>query len=162
MGYITKFKGQINVEPPLNAAEVAYLRKFSDSRRMDREQGPYFVGHDSEGGIKDRNRPPAGQPGLWCLWEPTEDGTAIKDGGHDVSFYDPEEWMQYLIDHFLKPGALASATSDPQFNQFTFDHVLNGTIDATGEEPGDIWRLKVQDNVVTRQEAVISYGDEDE
>lgn len=168
MGYITKFDGKITVEPPLNAAEVEYLRRFANSRRVDREDGPYCApddgqfGQSNAGGVKNHNMPPAGQPGLWCNWEPTEDGTAIQDSDLEASAYNPEEWMQYLIDHFLKPGAVAYRTSDPQFNEFTFDHVLNGTIDAEGEEPGDIWRLKVRDNVVTRQEAVVSYEDDED
>ena len=127
MGYTTEFEGSVSISPPLNAHEIAYLRKFAASRRMDRARGPYFVdgsgpfgqGHDND--IRDVNKPPAGQPGLWCRWE---------------------EWMTYLIDLFLKPGAmLASELANPvpgrhypaQFRHFTFDHELNGVIDAQGK-----------------------------
>ena len=87
MGYTTEFDGSVSISPPLNAHEIAYLRKFAASRRMDRARGPYFVdgsgpfgqGHDDD--IRDFNKPPAGQPGLWCWWEPTKDGTAIKWNG---------------------------------------------------------------------------------
>jgi hypothetical protein len=58
--------------------------------------------------------------------------------------------MRYLIDHFLKPGA--TAQGHPGFEHFTFDHVLNGVIDAAGEEEGDEWQLIVQDNTVTTVE----------
>jgi hypothetical protein len=83
MGYTTEFDGSVSISPPLNAHEIAYLRKFAASRRMDRARGPYFVdgsgpfgqGHDDD--IRDFNKLPAGQPGLWCWWEPTKDGTAI-------------------------------------------------------------------------------------
>ena len=83
----TEFEGSVSISPPLNAHEIAYLRKFAASRRMDRARGPYFVdgsgpfgqGHDDD--IRDFNKPPAGQPGLWCRWEPTKDGTAIKWNG---------------------------------------------------------------------------------
>jgi hypothetical protein len=108
MGYTTEFDGSVSISPPLNAHEIAYLRKFATSRRMDRARGPYFVdgsgpfgqGHDDD--IRDFNKPPGGQPGLWCRWEPTKDGTAITWSGVE-KFYNSEEWMTYLIDLFLKP-----------------------------------------------------------
>jgi hypothetical protein len=43
MGYTTEFDGSMSISPPLNAHEIAYLRKFASSRRMDRARGPYFV-----------------------------------------------------------------------------------------------------------------------
>jgi hypothetical protein len=56
MGYTTEFDGSVIISPPLNAHEIAYLRKFAASRRMDRARGPYFVdgsgpfgqGHDDD------------------------------------------------------------------------------------------------------------------
>ena len=54
-------------------------------------------------------------------------------------FYNSEEWMTYLIDLFLKPGAvIATELANPvpgrhysaEFWHFTFDHELNGVIDA--------------------------------
>lgn len=151
MGYTTEFQGQINIDPPLNAAEIEYLQKFANTRRMDRANGPYFVdgggfkgqGHDAD--VRDHNRPPEGQPGLWCQWVPNADGTAIKwDEGE--KFYYSQEWMTYLIDHFLKPGALAaSALPFLQAN-----HTLNGIIKAQGEDMDDRWKLVVADNVVSR------------
>ncbi|HEY1035564.1 MAG TPA: hypothetical protein VGE09_11345 [Pseudoxanthomonas sp.] len=151
MGYTTEFQGQINIEPPLSAEEITFLKKFNETRRMDRRNGPYHVdgtgdfgqGHDSD--VRDYNRPPAGQPGLWCNWTPTDDGTAIEwDGGE--KFYDSLEWMQYLIEHFLAPGAKA-ATELPFLQA---NHVLNGTIKAQGEEMDDRWKLIVTDNAVSR------------
>ena len=43
MGYTTEFEGSVGISPPLNAHEIAYLRKSAASRRMDRTRGPYFV-----------------------------------------------------------------------------------------------------------------------
>lgn len=163
MGYTTTFKGQVTIEPPLNAAEISYLRAFAATRHMDRAKGPYYVGAD-DGDVHDGNRPPAEQPGLWCQWVPTEDGAAIVwDGGE--KFYCADEWMRYLIDHFLAPDAEAARRTnrtpiaadnpsmwdlDVRFQQFTFNHVLNGRIKAQGEEARDRWDLVVYDNVVTR------------
>ncbi|MEV4561490.1 hypothetical protein AB0K51_31525 [Kitasatospora sp. NPDC049285] len=156
MGYHTEFTGRITVVPPLNEPERTYLRKFARSRRMDRDQGPYYVDgrcfdsldptwqEDSD--VRDPSRPPAGQPGLFCDWEPTDDGSAI-EWNQTEKFYDATQWMRYLIDHFLK--ADATAQGHPGFEHFTFDHVLNGSVDAVGEEEGDEWQLIVQDNTVT-------------
>ena len=91
MGYSTEFDGSVSIAPPLNAHEIAYSRKFAASRRMDRARGHYFVddsgplgqGHDDD--IRDSNKPPAGQPGLWCWREPAKDGTALKWNGVEKS-----------------------------------------------------------------------------
>jgi hypothetical protein len=146
MGYTTEFWGEVMIDPPLNEAEAEYLRKFANTRRMYRKKGPYFVdgsgdfgqGHDPD--IIDFNNPDPSQPGLWCQWVPTPSRDALEwDGGE--KFYDSVEWMQYIINHFLKPGAFASRSGDPQFTEFTFDHTLNGVIDAQGEDPEDRWKL---------------------
>lgn len=150
MGYTTEFTGSIAIEPPLNAEEISYLKKFAESRRMDSEQGPYYV--DREGfmgqgteGVRDYNRPPAGQPGLWCQWVPTEDGTELVwDEGE--KFYEADKWMAYLIDHFLKPGARAAG----ELKFLQANHTCNGRIQATGEDPSDMWDLVVDDNQVRR------------
>jgi hypothetical protein len=169
MGYTTEFSGTVSVVPPLNAAEVAYLRRFSGTRRMGRTKGPYYVdaggfaGQDRGEDIHDYNSPPAGQPGLWCHWVPTDDGSGIEwDGG--AKFYHAEAWMQYVIDHFLRPAATASTNviDGGQFSDFTFDHVLNGAIDAQGEVSDDRWRLVVKDNVVWRIDAVITFPEDPE
>lgn len=157
MGYTTEFFGSVLIEPPLNTYEINYLKKFSATRRMLRTLGPYYVdgsgfvgqGHDPD--IVDYNRPPEGQPGLWCKWIPTDDGTAIVWDGRE-KFYDSPEWMQYLIDHFLRPVARAKHYDDTQFEQFTFDHVLNGTIYAEGEDRNDVWDLIVENNTVRVRE----------
>lgn len=155
MGYTTEFDGSITIDPPLNAAEIEYLNKFASTRRMHRrEAGAYFVDADSVGGqdfgntdIINQNAPPPSQPGLWCQWIPNEDGTAIEwDSGE--KFYSSQEWMTYLINHFLQPGALAKeALPFLQAN-----HVLNGEILAQGEDIRDRWKLVVTNNVVTRVE----------
>jgi hypothetical protein len=130
---------------------------------VDRDLGPYFVdgsgplGQGRNADICDYNQPPPGQPGLWCKWEPVEDGTAIKWNGKE-KFSHSEEWMTYLINTFLKPGAvLASELASPvpgrhypeQFRHFTFDHELNGVIDAQGEYQDDQWQLVVAGNTVS-------------
>lgn len=177
MGYTTTFKGRIEVEPPLGPEERRFLVNFSATRRMKRKNGPYycglgFAGQAHEPDIIDYNEPPEGQPGLWCHWVPTHDGEAIVwDGGE--KFYNAAEWMQYIIDHFLKPGAIAVQSEEPfrwarvykkKGNRPATDaehpdyapgviaggHVLNGIIHAQGERRDDKWDLVVKNNRVQR------------
>ncbi|MQS15962.1 hypothetical protein F7Q99_27840 [Streptomyces kaniharaensis] len=42
-----------------------------------------------------------------------------------------------------------AAQGRPGFEYFTFDHTVNGVIDADGEELRDIWQLLVRDNDVS-------------
>lgn len=163
MGYTTDFEGRIEIIPPLNAEEITFLREFNGTRRMHWKQGPYYI-HKVEGEIKDfgqawdhpdvidNNREATGQPGLWCQWKPTEDGTAIEwDGGE--KFYHSVEWMQYLIDHFIG----ASPRARPAL-QFLRSHVLNGEIEAQGEDRNDRWKLVVKNNVASKIEGHVVYG----
>lgn len=157
MGYHTEFDGEISIEPALNQEEIDYLNAFADSRRMNRTKGPYHIGNgeygqDHEDDIINYNRPPMGQPGLWCHWIPTKDGKMLVWNGAE-KFYDSAEWMQYLIDHFLSPIAIAK--TELPFLQA--NHVLNGKINAQGEEPSDIWQLVVENNVVNRKQGRIVY-----
>jgi len=163
MGYTTYFDGAITIEPPLNEMEIAYLNKFSETRRMDREKGPYYCGRgmcgqDHEADIRNYNCPPAGQPSLWCQWIATPEGDAIRwDDGE--KFYKATEWMQYIIDHFLGKDPLAKLNQPEEF-VFLQGHTLNGEIFATGEESGDNWKIVVKDNIVTEHQGRIVYDDE--
>lgn len=174
MGYTTEFEGRIKVEPPLNLSEYTYLKDFANTRRVLRRNGPYFVrgtgfmGQGNDADVVNHNHPDGEQPGLWCKWEPTQDGTAIEWNGME-KFYDSADWMEYIIDHFLKPDARLLKRIqldtfgafgwdfDERFKEFTFDHVLNGTIYADGEDPGDLWQLVVIDNEVETRAANITY-----
>ncbi len=151
MGHTTEFTGYVSVSPPLDADEIAYLTRFSETRRMERRHGPYHVlgtgwcdgGDDSD--VLDENRPPEGQPGLWCQWAPTDDGAGIAWNGNE-KFRHPVEWMQYLIDNFLAAGAAAKTQTHDGLGRFTFaDHAVEGTIAAQGERPSDRWALVVRD-----------------
>jgi len=138
MGYTTDFYGAIKVEPPLSAAEVDYLTKFSESRRERRAEGPYFVDSNSQ----NSNSPADGQPGLWCQWIPTPNGIEW-DGGE--KFYGAADWMKYLIEQFI--GSRPKARGQRYVPELP-GHVCNGVIEARGEEGDDHWLLIVENNVV--------------
>lgn len=161
MGYTTYFDGQLAIDPPLSPKEVEYINKFADTRRMNRENGPYFVGgegfkgQDAEADVIDHNSPPPEQPGLWCQWIVSEDGTTLEwDGGE--KFYCATEWMEYIINHFLGQDPIAKK-SNKHFD-FLEGHTLNGEITATGEESDDNWKIVVEDNKVTEIQGHIEYG----
>jgi hypothetical protein len=160
MGYSTEFSGHFTITPPLNAAEVDYLRKFSDSRRFRRDASPDGAPYAVEpsdftltgseaaelrasGG--NYNGTPDGQPGLWCDWWPTTDGTAYVWNGSEKT-YASAAWLRYLIEHFLGPDG--AAKGQPGFEAFTFDHVLNGVVQAQGDDGDDRWALIIEDNTV--------------
>lgn len=156
MGYSTKFQGRVEVSPPLNAAEVAYLTAFNETRRWDRPGGPYDTSDAAEYANRARSsKPPEGQPHLYCPFVPTPDGTAIVWDQGEGSVYGAVEWMRYLIDHLLREEAIASQPLEQgwvrprEFDLFTFDHSCTGGFLAQGEEVGDVWSLLVRDNVVT-------------
>lgn len=129
MGYTTDFEGSFTVTPPLDAAQVAYLKALCDTRRMKRDaavaalmpdpkreavglpigdEAEYFVGgvgfagQDRDASIEEYNYSPGEQPGLWLQWEPNDDGTRIVWNGAE-KFYHYVEWLNYIIERFLIP-----------------------------------------------------------
>ena len=147
MGYTSEFHGEIDIDPPLNGAEIAFLTAFAEERHED---------------------DPAA-PGIWCQWVPgpfSSGASLAWDRGE--KFYNAAEWMAYLIDHFLKPGASAQGAADEldrfgrvvgqrpdpldEFEAFGFNHVLNGVIEVQGEDSDDRWVLTVKDNEVFTQD----------
>jgi hypothetical protein len=146
MGYTTEFEGSFTVTPPLDPAQVTYLKAFAETRRMKRsvsivttpdprrcavglgigDDAGYFVGgkspygQDRDASVLDYNAPPADQPGLWCRWIPSDDGSKIEWNGAE-KFYDYTEWLNYIISHFLTPWGRA----------------LSGEVSYQGEERDD-------------------------
>jgi len=167
MGYTTDFYGEFNLDNPLSTAHKAYLEAFAQTRRMIRDDkiaskmedpvriaaglpvgfdGGYFVngggdfGQAEDSSVKNSNTPPAGQPGLWCQWVPNEEGTSIIwDQGE--KFYNYVEWIEYLVEHFLKP----------------WGYVLNGEVEWQGEERDDRGMIVIKDNVVKVKVAKVIY-----
>jgi hypothetical protein len=156
VGSTTDFIGHIDIDPPLNDAEIEYLSAFSASRRCERPGGPYAVPgnpmaespSDFEGDTY--NQEPVGQPGLWCQWVPCWDGCCLTFDGHE-KFYSPVRWMRYLIAHFLKPGAHASRSGDERFRGFTFDHRLDGMIVGCRRDDKELYAIVVSNNRVSER-----------
>lgn len=156
MGYTTSFSGHFDVSPARTAAQVAYLQRFAEIRHVRRDinitfelpdpireavglpitqEGQYFVGHHDvtslSDGVLDCYKPPVGQPGLFCQWVPSTDGTKIIwDNGE--SFYDYVEWIKYIMVHFLTP----------------WGRFLSGTVEWAGDDRKDLGKIVVYGNHV--------------
>ncbi len=162
MGYTTDFIGHVECDPPLNAAEQMYLLAFASSRRYRRPGGPYEVPGNPAAERDVRPADPAaynsvgpGQPSLWCGWQPSWDGRCLAYDGVE-KFYGAAEWMAYLIDHFLRPGASAKNSAASWFEGFTFDHQLNGIVAACRRDTHGLFLIEVADNVVREHPLLLS------
>lgn len=168
MGYTTDFSGEFDISPAIKPEHEKYINTFSHTRRMQRDpskveslpdpvraavglpvgsQGEFFVGatghagQDKDASILDYNRPPEGQPGLWCQWI-VEDGVLRWDEGE--KFYSYVEWLDYMIEKFFEP----------------WGYTLNGTVEWFGEDHDDRGRIVVTNNVVRTQVAQIVWEDQ--
>jgi hypothetical protein len=164
MGVKTDYLGHVEIVPNLNQAEYDYLRAFARSRRSFRPEGPYAVHpEDPHTGSSERevelyNKIAKGQPGYWCHWEPCPHGCCLGWNGME-KFYAGQAWLQYLIDHFLRRGAHAKDSGDPQFREFTFDHKMNGIIVGEQKDNRELFILRVVANEVARE--TLRRGDPD-
>lgn len=84
------------------------------------------------------------------------DGCCLAWDGRE-KFYQSVRWLRYLIDHFLRPDALAQQSGLAQFEAFTFDHRLDGLVIASRRDTRELSAICVQDNVVS--ERVLMRGD---
>lgn len=73
--------------------------------------------------------------GIWCDWYVSAEGRSIEWNMSEKS-YNMDEWIKYLIDQYIEPAG----------------SVLNGTVEAQGEEADDRWNLIVKDNKVMVQD----------
>lgn len=103
---------------------------FENDRNLDHL---YFDYKDDES-IINHNLQPETQPGLWCQWIPSSDGTKI-EWGEGEKFYNYIEWLQYLISNFLIP----------------WGYRLNGDVSFQGEDEDDNGIIVVTDNIITVQ-----------
>jgi len=157
MGFTTDFVGHIDIEPHLNAGEIAYLEAFRQMRHFDRGGSPYDVpgnplAPDRDGVPLGRyNATGPGKPELYCHWAVCGSGCCLSFSG-DEKFYAPQAWLRYLVNHLLKPGATAAKASHPQLEEFTFDHRLDGMIVGCRRDTRELYALVVTNNRITRRE----------
>ena len=169
MGYSTHYLGGPSIRPHLNLAEVQWLRAFCrrwpGAEAFDPYDVPKNPGLEQLQDAGDRRTShgaglPAGvvQSGVGsCDWEPTVSGTHLRWVRREKSNHAAVE-IQYLIDHFLRPGAHAASSGRAQFAHFSFAHVVSGVV-AAERDDGRLWLITVEDNMVS--ESLLTAGRED-
>lgn len=93
--------------------------------------------------IANESRDEDGMPNSYCQWVTDKHGYYLEWDGNE-KFYSYIEWLEWLIENKFKKWGIT----------------LNGSMNWQGEEAEDIGRITVKDNIVTAQEATITY-DED-
>lgn len=161
MGFSTTYLGRLDITPPLNDAEADWLRVFAEiDRRHFREpyevaMNPRVVQRESWSSTSPRSdafgslTPPDGSPYPHISWRPCMDGCCLTWDGQEKSRM-AEESLQYLIDHFLRPGGHARRDRRPEFAEFTFDHVVNGIIAAERDDTRELFLIVCEDNTIHR------------
>lgn len=160
----SKFIGEISIFPALSAEEINYLKQFNSTRHTQLLPDPYAIGNFEPEDLRNADPdlvmknscPQEGQPGLWCNWIPTNDGTAIKWDGAEKS-HDMAEWLVYLVEHFIGRTPLAK-TKLPFFG----GHELNGEVEVVGEQPKDCRKIVVANSQIRVLEGSTVYGDLDD
>ena len=161
MGYNTDFEGEFVVTPTLKPEHLAYLVKFSQTRRTKRNpemcaslpdpireatglpvgiDGGYFVGYNDAISIISYLMPPIGQPSLSCKWIPNEHGSRIR-WNKTPEFYHYTEWIKYLINNFFIP----------------WGYQLNGEVKWHGGERDDFGIILIENNNVRSGIGEITY-----
>ena len=106
--------------------------------------GEFFVKDDGNFGqtrdssIIDYNQAPLTQPGLWCQWILSEDGTKLEWDGNE-KFYNYSEWLNYLNDKFLAPnGITLEGEIEWQGEEEDDQGAIIATIAEVKNEPGEV------------------------
>lgn len=158
MGYMTDFRGSFKLSKPATQEQIEYLNRFSYTRRMKRDvkklnelykgefglpgvgygkEGEFFCkfdgnfGQSREDSIIEYNTHPSTQPGLWCQWVLTNDGTELEWDGRE-KFYNYVEWLQYIVENFFKRWGIE----------------INGKVKWKGEDKGDTGEIEVKGNFI--------------
>ena len=97
-------------------------------------------GQSNDKSIIEYDHPPQTQPGLWCQWILTDDGTELEWDGSE-KFYNYIEWLKYMIDNFFSK----------------WDIILNGEVTWYGEESTDTGKIIVTNNIVKVLKGEILY-----
>ena len=130
----TGFTGHVRIQPALNEAERSFFCALIDSDRTLR---------GTPTGRGDR-----GVPFARLAWEVCANGCCLRwDAAREnSSMMRPS--LVFLVDHVLRRGAKAAGRA--AFEEFTFDHVLDGAV--MGSAPGEAARLvEVAGNAVSER-----------
>ena len=119
MSYDRTFEGRFTLDRRLTDDLQQTLADLNEEEHIPGEDGK----PSQEGGH--------GYPCHYCQWVPTDDGMAIQWDGNE-KFYCAVEWLNYIIDRYLKPAG----------------HRLNGAVRWDGSNIDDHGVIYVKDNHV--------------
>lgn len=150
-------------EVPMNPRAFRVARELERRAAAERPVAP----RPGPGGGRGRGRsrrvepdpfttltPGDGSPYPHLDWTPCTTGCCLHwDSGSEKSRM-AEPWLGYLIEHFLRPGALASSSGRSDFTEFTFDHRLNGIIAAERDDTRELWLIACRDNELSTVQLV--------
>lgn len=189
MGYTTDFTGEFTLDKPLTSAHTAYLKQFSETRRMKRDEkvaatlpdpvreavglpvgpeGSYFVGGCGSFGqgydesVVDSNTPPGQLKFGSGKWEDNE--KLIRSGQCQ-----PGLWCQWtpteLGDGIVWNGA-EKFYHYVEWLKYLIEHflkpwgyVLGGEVEWQGEDPADSGKIEVENNEVYVRNAMVTFSD---
>lgn len=138
------FIGHIRIDPALNEAEWSHLFTLVESDGTLR---------GTTTGRGDRDVPFA-----HLAWEVCSGGCCLSWSPNLEASKMMLPSLQFLVDHLLRRGAKAQGR--PGFEEFTFDHVLEGAVMGRGHDDRDVRLVEVRDNVVSEQVLVACDGAE--
>jgi hypothetical protein len=144
MGYQTDFVGYFHVQPHLNEIEIEFLNTVSGARLM-RPGGPLrAVGGEDARHTLLKERSPIG----WSNWCACSEGCCLSyDGGDKANHM--IAWIKVLVGDFLAPGA--SAEGCRGFEDFTFDHFVNGMVVGSRRDNRQLYAITANDNEITTE-----------
>ncbi len=165
MGMQTRYLGALTITPPLCQEEVVWLRAHQRTNFSLHPDDPYPAAMNPTAertqafanGSRAASRPSHLRRPRWVDWAPNLDGTHLCWQEADKS-NTPIPQIEYLIDHFLKPGAHASRDGRADFAPFTFDHVVSGVM-AAERSDGRLYLIEAEENIV--REVVLIRGAEE-
>ena len=167
--YINRISGTRRMKRDVNKLMELYGGKYGnpfaknkkDPAEVYGHEGEFFarddgnMGQSDDASVLEYNVPPGqkgfvqgeidkGQPGLWCKWEISEDGTKLLWNGME-KFYNYTAWLKYLIKQFFNP----------------WGKKLSGEIYWYGEDRDDIGKIVVRNNDVFVFDGEISFKEEE-
>jgi hypothetical protein len=131
MGYYSSITGELEPSRPLTESEVALIKEIFRKKDLD-----YFVYIDDYGVIDFSQ-------------------------GESGKFYDGDKAVKHAFELFESKIFDNDNEEDRQNPSVPLSVTYSGTLDITGEEPEDMWRIIVRENKVFTQQARIVWEDED-
>ena len=161
MGHSTRYLGRLDINPVLSEPEIEWLRAYAElhdpaSRGYDVPLNPRAASADEARRTgttaEDVDDPQVRTPWGRCDWRPCVQGCCL-NWREVVKSNNAAQWLTHLVDHFLCADGLARGARD-DFEDFTFDHVVNGVIAAERSDTRELYLIRAVDNVITTETLV--------